>query len=200
MKKMFIVGIVLLALMLTLSCNPANREASAQNNSVEDSQQLIKSLNLINSLYLSDEQIHQLLPLLSKAENLELQLEKVENDEKNLAGVLSQIQLQLQTNTDIHEKLKKEYHEKSLPIKRQRVKIEEEKKNLILQAYNVLNENQKVLLEGYQPCIVPQRSVANPERIGQEGGSDKIQKGLEKIRKLTPEQYKKIKPVALDKI
>ncbi len=154
----------------------------------------VQSINLVNSLYLSPQQIQKLLPILREVKQMEDNIRQAyEARESALIETLNQMKSQLKSSTDVSEDLKRKYHRLEIPLRQKMVNYQERMQVLADKAYSILNQNQKVLLTEFKPCIVPQRSVTNPERIGQAGGNERLERFLERIRHIPPSIYPQVK-------
>lgn len=162
----------------------------------------IQSLNLINSLYLSKDQMKKLLPLAREAKRFkqrkDRRIREIVNDRtyntliKARDELLDGIELSGKTKAEVIEREKTPLEES----KRLKIKMAE----LCRKAKGILNENQLVMVSHYHPCIIPQRSVTHPERIGQSGGAGVVLKVLEFVRMMPEKSYKMHKPAFLKKI
>lgn len=160
----------------------------------------IQSINLVNSLYLTPQQIQELLPILKEVKQMEDDIRQAyESREYALVETLNQMKSQLKSSIDVSEDLKRKYHRLETPIKQKMVNYHERMQVLADKAYDILNQNQKVLLREYEPCIIPHRSVTNPERIGQAGGNKGLERLLERVRHIPPDIYPRAKQRIMEK-
>ena len=66
-------------------------------------------------------------------------------------------------------------------------------------AENILNDSQKVIVEHYKSCIIPPKNEINPLRVGQ-SSDDGHKKQLERVRKMSEEQYGSRKEKIVDRM
>jgi len=193
----FLVGII-----ITLMVVPGNTVAAKKYTELDILRLVrdVQTLNLLNSLHLSKKQMKELLPIAEKVKKEDEKLQSVYQKKFGKAcKVLEEMKSQLMKNNDLSEDLKNRFNPLNEEIRRQKVEYDEKVDKLVKNVSGVLNENQKVVLREYQPCLVPVKNIANPERIGQSGGGEEIQKGLEKIRKVPDSAYPAVKEVILEK-
>jgi hypothetical protein len=198
MKNKIAPVIVSAFILCLIVCILAPRSAdSARSSCREEVEKLMRdvhSLNLINSLYLSVDQTKKLLPLVQEAARLRKEIDSlIESKGDQFAEALREIRAQLVDSVDLTDAVKQNFEKMKGPVEREMVEAEESLNALADEAYNVLTDNQRLILSEYKPCIIPQRSVANPERIGQVGGGDIIVELLEKVREIPDEQYPQAK-------
>lgn len=162
----------------------------------------VQSLNLINSLYLSQDQINELLPIVREVDQMQRELKQLSQSKNNeIMDVLQEMRSQLKTNIDLSEDLKRRFHRIEEPILKKRAENKQRMEELVDKVYNdVLNENQRIMLTEYHPCLVPQRSVTNPERIGQSGGNERISRLMDRIRRVPDSRYPMVKQRVLDRV
>ncbi|MCD4785793.1 MAG: hypothetical protein K8T10_18395 [Candidatus Eremiobacteraeota bacterium] len=203
-KKTLILGAVgfLLGILITFMVVPRHTVAAKEFTEMEIAQMVkdVQSLNLLNGLHLSEKQMKELLPIAEKVRKEDAKLKSLYQKKFGKAHeILEEMKSQLMKNNDLSDGLKKRYHPLSEEIRKKKVEYDEEMDILSKDVASVLNENQKVLLREYQPCLVPVKSIANPDRIGQAGGGEIIQKGLEKIRKVPDAAYPSVKEIILER-
>lgn len=195
-KSALSIGLVIVSISLVFLLQPGPAD-SARVNCREDVERLMRdvhSLNLLNGLYLSGAQMKELLPRVKEAGALSKGLDEIlaaRGDQ--FAAVLKEIKGQLADNVDITDAVKQEFEKMKGPVEKKMVEAEERMHKLADETYEMLNENQRCILGEYKPCIVPQRSVANPERIGQVGGGEILVGLLEKVREIPDDRYPEAK-------
>lgn len=159
----------------------------------------LHSLNLINGLNLSKDQMQKMSPLLEESRTMESGLRKIK--EERLARynrILASLRERLMSHNDITEEQQKSLDEISLPIDRVVAANRDRMRILIGKVKEILNENQRLLLCRYEPCMVPTPNVSDPERIGGVVDSQKFGLELERLRKLDQKAYEKAKKECLD--
>jgi len=161
----------------------------------------IRSLNLINSLYLSPEQKDQLLCLAEKARAKRLETQKIMLAEKNkLEDLLQNMKQELKNEPSLSPRLTRQYQDIMNKIEKSELEQINNLKSLTREVKSLLSTNQKEVVEQYQPCVVPVKSISNPERVGQADGGNHFTKLLEKVREVPEKKYPEVKQKILDKI
>jgi hypothetical protein len=161
----------------------------------------ISLLNLINGLYLSPDQISQMLEILREVEGIREkyrsktvsqahQMEEILNEFREILGRNEEIDQELirkfRQAKKTGEDLKGEHHSALMPYQDQ--------------MQGVLNENQLALIDQFKPCIVPPQDTRNPVRVGQAvGDTRKGEKLLTRIRQMDENVYRRRKPVLIDR-
>ncbi|MEQ8167838.1 MAG: hypothetical protein ABRQ38_02995 [Candidatus Eremiobacterota bacterium] len=195
---LFLISTLLLVFNLLL-LNSRKSLALAGKDDVEQMSRLTKSLNLINGLYLTEDQMKKLIPLQKKSGELE---EKFLSGREELNSLISEIlpavNRELSSNVDLKENTKKTLHERTEKLREREDKYKEDMMVLVNQAKKILNENQLVIAGRYRPCLVPQ--ISKEGFIGQAGDSNGLSQKLDKIRSASDEIYEKRKDRLLDKI
>jgi len=150
----------------------------------------IVSLNLINSLYLSDKQTLQLLDQAKKASEAEkikkAETRKAMNDFRaNLLILRARIYKEEEISLELDEVIVNQ-ERKIYSIRRE---YDRRIKKIIDETKKFLNTNQQVIVNEYEPCLVPKKSYSDPEKIGQSGDRSTILEILEEGRKVSPEEF-----------
>lgn len=203
-KKTLIIAAVgfLLGILVTFMVMPRHTVAAKKYTELEITQMVkdVQSLNLLNGLHLSEKQMKELLPITLNVKKEDAKLKSLYQKKLSEAyEILGEMKSQLMKNNDLSDDLKKRFHPLQEVILKKKVEYNEKMDILSKDVAGVLNENQKVILREYQPCLVPVKNIANPDRIGQAGGGEVIQKGLEKIRKVPDSAYPSVKEVVLER-
>lgn len=161
----------------------------------------VETLNLINSLYLTKEQVRQLIPVIREADKLSGEAQReVEAYRKNGAELFREMKKELSVNIDLSDSLKERYgrHYHDGEVKKKA--FVKRMDGLIDKAESILNRNQRVILSEYVPCHVPQVSVTHPERIGQAADNTEIIRKMSQIRMVSGDKYNELKPKIEEKI
>lgn len=154
-------------------------------------------LNLINGLYLNNNQVESLIEKIKEAEKVKenyfTQLNRNKTDFKNTLNNLKQVLLQ---EGELSEKLKKQVHRMK---KRQHI-LEDTKGEQLIQLQeeikDILTPNQLTLIDEFIPCTIPPKTG----RIGQsvDSGSERLVELLERIRNMSPTKYNRVKDMLAD--
>ena len=200
-KKIVILSMVILTLLLiTISSKPTESRPPYTQQEIIEMVRDIQSLNLLNSLHLTQTQMKELLSVAQEVKRMD-DKQKALHDRKynSMYKILSEMRTQLMSSNDLSRDLKHRYHNEQREIKENRADYDDRIKELEVKVKTILNENQLVMLKEYQPCLVPVKSISNPERIGQAGGGERFIKLLEHARRVPPERYSEFKQHVLTK-
>ena len=183
---------------LTLPVSSVEEKTAAEYNRLSRD---VEALNLINSLYLTKEQVRQLIPVIREADKLSGEAQReVEAYRKKGTELFREMKKELSVNIDLSDSLKDRYgrHYQNGEVKKKA--FVKRMNGLIDKAESILNRNQKVILSEYVPCHVPQVSVTHPERIGQAADNTDIIRKVSQIRTVSGDKYNELKPRIEEKI
>lgn len=157
-------------------------------------EQELHTINLVNSLYLSKDQMKQLLPLVKEMNEINLDLSSLmQKNYPHIIAVMKDMKKQLMTNTAITEEQQKELDRYAVPIYEKMAEKRDKTKVLLQKIKGILNPNQIQIIASYEPCIVPDGRVTDPQRIGGVGGDESFGELLDEIRGMPEDEYKKLK-------
>ena len=156
----------------------------------------IRVLNLVNSLYLSPDQMKAFSDIIARAKdtreatNVQIeaglnQLIAAANGVRNdlIAGrVTDSTRATVRTGAGEAVALRRKYDTALVPY--------------VGEVKRVLDENQQVLVAEFVPCLVPIKNLTNPERIGQAGDTEGAERLLLRARTATDDQVAAGIPVA----
>ncbi len=150
----------------------------------------LESLNLIKALNLSKDQMLKLLDLLYEARLQEREVfEGYKKDSAHAIKMLEMLEKKIMegkgVDVDTEEKVwfalgtlyEYEYDQYMMMNK------------LVEKTKEILNANQLRIISEYMPCVIPWASVKPTARIGQAGSIAKLEKILDRLRKLKGEEY-----------
>jgi hypothetical protein len=158
----------------------------------------IESLNLLRALTLSHTQMKELLVLLYEADLEEREvLLGYKKDGLHAWKMLEMLEgkinrgesIDVPTEEDVWFALGTLYEYEFDQYRTAQV--------LTRKAVGLLSENQLQIIGEYMPCVVPWSTVKSPERIGQSGSIEKLEKMLDRLRKLKKEEYAREKRMFL---
>lgn len=180
-----------------VNSNEKNRKFDEAKNIHDD----IQISNLLTGLFLSDDQIKQIMPLARKAGELKeaFQAKKESYAEKNIE-ILSAIRDEILRTGDPSELTKKRFHTIKSEFDNDEDNFKTNMKNLNKEVKKILTANQRIIVAEYKPCIIPVKSISNPEKIGQANGSEGIIKAIERARNTPDDLYAKSKEKILSRI
>jgi len=161
----------------------------------------IQTLNLLNSLHLSKNQMQKMLPIAKEVDRMDRDQKAMFQRKNNeIYKILNEMRSRLITSNDLPQDLKRKFQNAQEEIKRKQVANRDRLKVLNGKMKSILNENQLVMLKEYQPCLVPVKNISNPERIGQAGGNERHVKLLEIARRIPDAHYPEFKRRVTEKI
>lgn len=173
----------------------------------------VQTMNLVNGLFLSDKQLNQIIAPLAERQRLENELgellpmfEQYEEEMSTARELLGQVEAVLVTGAQPPAGLAAEtnatvgsLHAVFGDIGRLSDAIDRNKEETAALIYDVLTENQKILVQEYVECIIPpEGDPNNPERIGQ-ASSEHID-GMRDLRKMNDSQYTHAKENIVDEM
>ncbi len=163
-------------------------------------EQELHTINLVNSLYLSKDQMKQLLPLVEEMNETNLALsELMRKNYPHIIAVMKDMKKQLMTHTAITEEQQKELDKYAVPIYEKMAEKRDKTKVLLQKIKGILNPNQIQIIASYEPCIVPDGRVTDPQKIGGVGGDESFGELLDEIRDMPEDEYKKLKREYLER-
>jgi hypothetical protein len=208
MKKSRIVFIVFVALMILLPwfltrrgyCRGdlEMREIFAE---VNDLRREINLINLVNGLYLSAEQMNQMLAILRKVEATRGEYKtKTTSQVHEMEEILKELRAILARNEEIDQGLIRKFHH----AKKKGEDLKEEFHSALMpyqdEMKRVLNGNQLALIEEFKPCVVPPHDVRNPVRIGQASGDTRMgERLLTRVRQMDESLYQRREPRVIER-
>ncbi|MCD4786286.1 MAG: hypothetical protein K8T10_20880 [Candidatus Eremiobacteraeota bacterium] len=200
MRKTILLFIIASIMVIFLGVIPRRTDAAEKSTNEEIHRLMrdIKTINLINGLYLSNDQMKELLEVVREAKRLEEKIQtQDERTNPETCKVFKKMKAELMRKNDVSEDLKRKF----IRIEREtHEKMSEHGKRmneLIGKVKKILNENQMVILSEYEACLIPVRSIANPERIGQAGGDEHFMRILSQIRRIPESEYRNVKKFIL---
>lgn len=189
MKKLIVLSIMLLICLITAKIDPVKAEIPV-NNDLITMRADINTLNLLNGLYLSKDQMKEYLRILNEYKLLEKQaISKTNNFYTKQKLSFAKYRNELAKNNGISKKTLDEakYHDDSM--KEAIIKYNYQKQDFEKKLEVLLNKNQKVVVNGYIPCLIPPDILKDPSRVGQAEDNSEVKEGLTKLRTMNPIIY-----------
>jgi len=160
----------------------------------------VRLLNLVNSLYLTPEQMKALSGIISRAQTergavrpqVEAQLGKLITLASDVRGNMAAGTLTAQTRERIRTEGARGMQERRAWDARTAVYVKEVK--------GVLNDNQVCLVSEFIPCLIPVKNLTNPERIGQAQNTEGAEKMLARAREAPEQQVEAMLPRAQERL
>ena len=209
MKTMRIVFIAFVAASMLLLPGFLTKEGQCRRDAetreifagVHDLRKEITLHNLINGLYLSQDQIVQMLDVLKKVEGIrEEQKAKAMSHARQMEGILKGIRETVARDEEIGEDLAREFHQ----AKKKGEDLREEFHGSMMpyqdEIKGILNENQLALLEEFKPCVIPPKDTWDSARVGQASGDTRMgEKFLTRVRGMDEIAYQKRKSFIIER-
>jgi len=152
----------------------------------------ISLLNLLNGLYLSREQLDQLIDLAEQATELRGQyLADAAPDLDDYIGELSLFRKALYspsgaTQEEKNRVFKWERRVEIMP----RDMVAEKLGRIEERVRTVLSDGQIAIIEEFKPCLIPPKNLANPVAVGQASTTEREEAALDIIRRMPDRLYK----------
>ncbi|UCD71090.1 MAG: hypothetical protein JSW70_08825 [Syntrophobacterales bacterium] len=168
---------------------------------VHDLRKEINLLNLVNGLYLSPQQMAQMLNITRKVEEIRGGYRsKAVSQARQMEEVLKEIRGTVARDEEIDGELVRKFH----GAKKRMEDLKEEFRGSMMpyqdEMKGVLNENQLALIEEFKPCIIPPRDSFDSARIGQAHGDTRIgERFLTRVRQMDERVYQKRKPLIIER-
>ena len=187
MAHRFILIFLLLSLpALSFAQRGAFKELDPRLRQIQES---IKSINLINGLNLTVEQMVGLKELARQTNNLQkaalLDAQRVESE---ALRVMEKFYDDLKKNKVPGEQTRHLVHRIEHPFKEVGANFNEQMASKVEEAKKLLNPGQLAMVKNYRPCIVPTNDLVDPSRIGSAAG-EQLMKHFQRIRNLSEQVY-----------
>ncbi len=167
---------------------------------LEELKQDIVILNLLNVLYLTEDQIDQLLDLHQRRQALlEATQAKLLTRADKSKESFKALRHALIAGDAPQERVSHLAVRTERGIIETRAGIQDKLSVLGKEAEQVLNDSQKVIVEHYQACVIPPQNEINPLRVGQSGGEGP-KKMLERLRQIPDDMYLEHKGKMIDRV
>jgi len=168
---------------------------------VHDLRKEITLHNLINGLYLSQDQIVQMLPVLRKVERLrEEQRAKAISHARQMEEVLTKIRETVARDEEIGEDLAREFHQAKKKGEDLRAEFHGSMMPYQDEIKGILNENQRALINDFKPCVIPPRDTWDSARIGQASGDTRMgERFLTRVRGMDERAYRRRKSFMIER-
>jgi len=165
--------------------------------SLRQSRHEIVLLNLINGLYLSQEQSVQIIEKIKEAERIRDEFQhKIEKKQTEFSAVLTQLKEILWNQKEVPDDLKHHIHS----MERDFHQLQDQQGEALIamekEVQEILTQNQCIVIDQFKPCLI---SPAQG-RIGQsvDVAAQGIVRMFERIRRIKKSQYDKMQDVCID--
>ena len=187
-------GMCVLILSLSLNCLAEDLEKKQRELRTQ-----ITLYNLVNGLYLTNDQMEFIL---SRAKDLDSLRERLEERKKSNASTLTQALLDLKEEVkqevpQVSENLAKRIHQGNNLLLRLRKEYIDALGEATEQVKSTLSDNQIYLIKSFKPCLIPPKG---PARIGQLSTQGDPTRLLERIRDMPARRYETKKYEIADRI
>jgi len=173
---------------------PRPRLATEVPGEVDEARELkreISLLNLLNGLYLSQEQLDALIPLAERAAELrERYLAQLASEAEAYSRELETLRDALYSTTGTTPEQK----ERALSWERRvelepRDRVAEALGRIEDQARQLLSDGQIAIIEGFKPCLIPPKNLADPIAVGQASTTGREEVALDVVRRMPASLY-----------
>jgi len=148
----------------------------------EEMRREIRLLNLINGLDLTPKQMGIILENALEYQGMRARFEKdLLNGQEEMEAALEEIRRYLRENKEIPPQAVQQYRRLDREFREDRLKIQEEMKDLAKEIEESLELHQLYQLQEFVPCIIPPKGE---KRIGQAKDYRGMTKSLERIRRI----------------
>jgi hypothetical protein len=195
MKTRLVLSMTLALILIVSAINPlVSAEKKKGGGDFRIIHEDIQIGNLLTGLYLTDEQTARIAPLARRAGELRETFESQKDayGKKNIA-ILAAVRDDVLRTGDASPETKKRFHAAKADFDRVEDTFRAEMKKLNRDVQSILTDNQKCIVSDYKPCIIPVKSIANPERIGQSANNDGIIRALSRAREISAEKFPQAK-------
>jgi hypothetical protein len=157
--------------------------------------------NLVNGLYLSEDQIVQILAVLRKVAGIrEEHTAKAISHARQMGELLTGIRETVARDEEIGGELIREFHRTKKGIEGLREELRHTLMPYEDEIKGVLNENQLTLIEEFKPCVVPPRDARAGTRIGQvTGDTHRGERFLTRVRGMDERAYQRRKSFIIER-
>jgi len=187
-------GMCVLILSLSLNCLAEDLEKKQRELRTQ-----ITLYNLVNGLYLTNDQMEFIL---SRAKDLDSLRERLKERKKSNASTLTQALLDLKEEVkqevpQVSENLAKRIHQGNNLLLRLRKEYIDALGEATEQVKSALSDNQIYLIKSFKPCLIPPKGPARIGQLSSQGGPTRL---LERIRDMPARRYETKKYEIADRI
>lgn len=196
-----ICGLVILVLMcLPLWAAKGDDKPSEFEMKLQKSFEEISTLNLINGLNLTEDQIKQIIECNKELETLRQgcnkEFESVASDTLDAYGKLKEA---VEKNQGIPKDVERKAFMMEQQIKQMREEMMQEAGQIEKKLDGILTEAQMEVINTFNPCLIPPKNLKDPVRAGQANDNDHILNMFKRIRSLPADVYDKEKDKIVSK-
>jgi hypothetical protein len=168
---------------------------------VHDLRKEITLYNLINGLYLSQDQIVQMLAVLRKVEGVRGEYEeKTISQARHMEEIFKGIKECVARDEEIAKELAHEFHSTKKGMEDVKKGFHGKMISYQDEIKGILNENQIALLEEFRPCIIPPRDTWDSARVGQASGNTRRgERLLTQIREMDERVYQRRQSLLIER-
>ena len=150
----------------------------------------INLCNLLNGIYLSKEQMEDILELAKEAQKIrQTYLEQSKQKLHKTKRAFEALRREVIKGTGINPHIGRRAASLNHKAKEQREALNEELRELEQRVGAILTAGQKQILLEFKPCLLPPRNLNEPERAGQAFSSAPAIRVLRRLRQLPPRRY-----------
>lgn len=162
---------------------PPFLETLAGNVAIVRETSMVHSLNLVNRLFLSRQQMERLVALLEERRALEQRIAGIVASRRDEAlADLARLRSVLEADQIPDEALTRRIRQVEGEIVPEMQRTQMAMEDHAARARDLLTANQRDLIAAYDPCLIPQEDKVSPGRIGAAEAPTEIVEGLSKLR------------------
>ncbi|MDQ7822871.1 MAG: hypothetical protein RDV48_08770 [Candidatus Eremiobacteraeota bacterium] len=207
MRKRILAGalmaFVLVVAVAVLPICPAEKKSGggAQAGEFQALHDEVQIGNLLTGLYLTSEQVAKIAPLSAEAEREREHFAQVKEEfARESLPVLKNLRDEVMRTGDASEETKRLHNVIKSRFDREEEAYRDTMKSLNGKVQALLTDNQRIIVAEYKPCLIPVKSISNPERIGQSGDNEGAVKLLTRARELPEQALHRMKEKAAARI
>ncbi|MFH1537817.1 MAG: hypothetical protein ABIH66_02590 [bacterium] len=179
-----------LAALAALPVRAANVEENAEFSKLRGLHREISLLNLVNGLYLRDEQMEQLIEVLRDVETLEDRyrdsLESIVPEMENAYAALHSDLVDDDIVDENVEHRAAQIHQREIELKHS---YQENLSKLEKAAEDIFTDKQLAIIDDFQPCLIPPKKSGQAS-VGQAGAADsQVEKMLQHVRHMPEHRF-----------
>jgi hypothetical protein len=157
--------------------------------------------NLVNGLYLSPQQMTQMLTTLRKVEGIRGEYRaKAISQARQMEEILTRVRETVARDEEIDGELAREFRRAKKGLQDLKEEFHGSMMPYRDEMEGVLNENQRALIDEFRPCVIPPRDTGDSARIGQASGDTRMgERFLTRIRQMDEKIYGRRRPFIIDR-
>ena len=197
MRRILVVAVCVLVFAGAVYAAPRSAWLPKTGVEIVDLRADINTLNLINGLFLNDQQMVDLLAVAREVKALRDDIiVSAEADLSGLDAPFRELRANLINNSmGVSPELERNAREakERVEVIHERYRgssLNQEKAALRSRLDTILTPGQISIINDFKPCLIPPKSLKNPSRVGQANDSGRFEKLLERVRGIPEQRYR----------